>query len=326
MSKAMIDFRRVSKFYTPDIVALKDISFSITDGEFLFMVGHSGAGKSTLIRLLIRQELPSEGEIVFDQIDVSKLSHEMLPAYRQQIGVVFQDYKLLETKTIMENLEFALEITGKDDKEVKETAEYLLEVVKLTDRLNLFPQQLSGGEKQRAGIARALANDPVLLIADEPTGNLDPETSVDIIEILQKINDWGTTVLIATHDKDIVDMLQKRVIRLEDGQVVSDQKGSYNETTKGSKPGKNKKNRKKAHIKKEGKLETEPAEHEKTDIKKLKLPRRLVKILEKNGINTIGSLLDLSESDLDNIKGIKHKNTELITKKLEDFITNAEKK
>lgn len=325
----MIDFRGVSKFYDPDIVALKDISFSITDGEFLFMVGHSGAGKSTLIRLLIRQELPSEGQIIFDKLDVSKLSRQMLPTYRQQIGVVFQDYKLLETKTIRENIEFALEITGKDDKEIQETAGYLLEVVKLTDRATLFPQQLSGGEKQRAGIARALANDPVLLIADEPTGNLDPETSIEIIEILEKVNDWGTTVLIATHDKDIVDKLQKRVVRLEGGQVVSDKKGSYDEKQKSPasrKTGKTSATAKEAKPEKIHEEAPEITEHEQTDIQELELPQKITRTLKKNDINTIGDLLDLSESDLDNIKGINPKNTVLITKKLETFITNAEKK
>jgi len=322
----MIGFYGVSKFYDPDIVALKNVSFDIADGEFLFMVGHSGAGKSTLIRLLIRQEIPSEGQILFNKIDVSKLTHEMLPMYRQQVGVVFQDYKLLETKTIKENIEFALEITGKDDKEVLETADYLLEVVKLENRSTLFPHQLSGGEKQRAGIARALANDPILLIADEPTGNLDPETSTEIIEILEKINAWGTTVLIATHDKDIVDKLQKRVVRLEDGQIVSDKEGSYDDTQKSPKPGKTKDKQTKAKTKEAGAAGQNATREDKINIKKLKLQKKLVKTLEKNGIKTIGDLLDLSENDLDNIKGVGKRNTRLITKLLEDFIANAKQK
>ncbi len=217
----MVNFQNVSKFYDPDIIALRDISFSIDDGEFLFLTGPSGAGKSTLIKLLIREEIPSKGDILFEDIDIVTLPRPALPIYRQQIGIVFQDYKLIDTKTVRENIKFALEITNKDDDIVDETTDYLLEVVKLDKRAHLFPQQLSGGEKQRAGIARALANDPKLLIADEPTGNLDPDTALEIIEILKKINSWGTTILIATHDKEIVDLLQKRVIRLENGQLVS---------------------------------------------------------------------------------------------------------
>ena len=192
----MIHIQEISKFYKPDIIALKDVTFDIDTGEFMFLVGPSGAGKSTLIRLIIKQELPTQGTIIFDDTDVMKLEKSLLPYYRQQIGVVFQDYKLIRSKTVRENIEFALEITGKTDKEIKETTDSLLEVVALTDRQQLFPDQLSGGEKQRAGIARALANDPKLLIADEPTGNLDPETSFEIADILESVNKWGTTMLI----------------------------------------------------------------------------------------------------------------------------------
>lgn len=319
----MIQFDQVSKFYKPDIIALKDVSFDIDTGEFMFLVGPSGAGKSTLIRLLIRQELPSEGGIVFDDIDVSQISKNMLPEYRQQIGVVFQDYKLLDTKTITENIAFALEITGKTDEEVDETVNYLLEVVKLSDRAHLFPPQLSGGEKQRAGIARALANDPGLLIADEPTGNLDPKTSEDIMGILTKINSWGTTILIATHDREMVDQMKKRVVRLEGGELVSD-------TPNGSYDGISQANSSKAVPKKDKQKpqhqEPQHSELESTSLNELDLPKKILKSLEKSNLKTIGELLDLSEEELNNINGINEKSAKILISKIEEYFQNAEEK
>ncbi len=313
----MVSFENVSKFYEPNITALDDITFSLDQGEFVFLVGPSGAGKSTLIRLLIREELPTQGSIAFENIDVAKLSRKLLPDFRQQIGVVFQDFKLLDSKTVRENIQFALEITGKNDKEVHETTESLLEVVKLQDRGNLFPRQLSGGEKQRASIARAIANDPKLLVADEPTGNLDPETTEEIMEILEKINCWGTTLIIATHNKEVVDRLQKRVLRLEGGKLVSDQKGSYEGGRKAAK------NTCKQVIKpKELSKDDKHLSFEANSINDLELPAKVVKVLNSNKIFTIGEILDLSEDELKNIKGLNSKSLVLITEKLQEYIKN----
>lgn len=225
--ETIIRFDSVSKEYRGGIVALDDVSFSVNSGEFFFVVGPSGAGKSTLIRLIIRQEFPTTGRIVFEEIDVTKIPRQMLAIYRQQLGVVFQDLKLIPSKTVRENIEFALDIIGKKKKEIKETADYLLEVVGLQQRSNLFPEQLSGGEKQRTAIARALANDPKVFIADEPTGNLDQDTAAGIVDLLKTVNSWGTTVMVITHDRQIVDNMKTRVIKMIEGKVVSDLNGGY---------------------------------------------------------------------------------------------------
>ncbi|MBN1617995.1 cell division ATP-binding protein FtsE [Candidatus Dojkabacteria bacterium] len=334
----MIHFDQVSKFYNPDIVALKDASFNIDTGEFLFIVGHSGAGKSTIIRLLIREELPTKGQIKFDDIDLSALNRKTLPLYRQKIGVVFQDYKLLENKTIKENIEFALEITETPDNEIKDTTDYLLEIVKLQDRRDVFPSQLSGGEKQRAGIARAIANDPTILIADEPTGNLDPETAGEIMELLQKINNWGTTVIIATHAKEIVDQMQKRVIRLEKGQIVSDMLGFYQNEKKSNKAKESKPNnnneinlevKEKQESTREVDEEQEHAEKKSKNveqgsisIRELNISEKFMRILEESNITTIDKLLDLSDEDLGQIKGLTMHDIEEILLKLQEYITD----
>jgi len=239
-----VKFDNVSKIYNPDIIALKNVSFSIDQGEFCFIVGSSGAGKSTIIRLLIRQEIPSSGEISFEKISVPQIPRKLLSVYRQQLGIVFQDLKLIPSKTIRENIEFALEIINKPKTEIKDTTDYLLEVVKLQDKGLLFPDQLSGGEKQRVAIARALANDPKLLIADEPTGNLDPKTSDDILNILKRVNEWGTTVIVVTHDKSIVDNMQTRVLHMDEGFLVKDKKGGYEDETTIKDKKQNKKNNK----------------------------------------------------------------------------------
>lgn len=341
----MIYFERVSKYYKPDIIALQDITFGIETAEFMFLTGPSGAGKSTLIRLLIRQETPSEGRIMFDNTDVVSLKRTLLPFYRQQIGVVFQDYKLIELKTVRENIEFALEITGTPETDIKDTTDSLLDLVGLEKRQHLFPDQLSGGEKQRAGIARALANDPKLLIADEPTGNLDPETSLEIMRILQTINDWGTTVMIATHDREIVDEMGRRVVRLEDGKIVSDKVGKYNggkaekKSAKSGKPAKKAevpegppaKMTKKINIPLKEDISADPAsvssnEHSGSPlpgIETLPLPSKLLKQLEKNGITTIDALLDTSEEELRKLKGVGKKKAAQIIAALESFLSKT---
>ncbi len=223
----MVNFNSVSKVYQGSIVALQDATFSLNDGEFCFIVGPSGSGKSTIIRLLVRQELPTQGKILFGDVEITDIPRKYLSVYRQNLGVVFQDLKLIEAKTVRGNVEFALEIIGTKDNEIKDLTDYLLEVVGLQDRQKLLPVALSGGERQKAAIARALANNPKLFIADEPTGNLDNKTSQEILEILKVINKSGTTVLVVTHDKDIVDDMQTRVIHMEKGKIVADKVGGY---------------------------------------------------------------------------------------------------
>lgn len=223
----MIKFENVSKRYKGDISALHDISFSVDPGEFFFLIGPSGAGKSTVLRLLIRQERPTSGTIIFDDVDITGIPRNMLSIYRQQLGIVFQDLKLIQSKNVLDNVKFALEILNKPRKEIDETTDYLLDMVGLTNRAMLYPEDLSGGERQRVAIARALANDPKLFIADEPTGNLDPETAFEILEILKAINKTGTTVMVVTHDKNIVDSMQTRVIHMNQGKILSDVLGGY---------------------------------------------------------------------------------------------------
>lgn len=223
----MISFQNITKKYADNIFALEDINFDLADGEFVFVVGPSGAGKSTIIRLLIRQELPTTGSIKFGGFDVVKLKKSGLPHLRREIGVVFQDYKLLPGKNVYENIAFAMEAAGKTSAEIKKSVDYMLELVDLTGKAKSFPHHLSGGERQRTAIARAMINDPQVLVADEPTGNLDPTMQWDIIQLLNKINNWGTTVIMATHATDVVNSLQKRVIALENGKIVRDAKGGY---------------------------------------------------------------------------------------------------
>jgi cell division transport system ATP-binding protein len=222
----MISFEQVTKKYG-DVVALEDITFNVGEGEFIFITGPSGAGKSTIIRLLIREELPTLGSIKFAGFDVVKLKKSGLPHLRREIGVVFQDFKLLTSRTVFENVAFAMEAAGKPKKEIEKSVNYMLELVDLSAKAKSFPHQLSGGEKQRTAIARAMINDPQVLIADEPTGNLDPSMQWDIIQLLNKINNWGTTVIMATHASDVVNSLQKRVVTIENGKMVRDSKGGY---------------------------------------------------------------------------------------------------
>jgi cell division transport system ATP-binding protein len=224
----MIFFQNVSKIYSPQSVALDSVTFKIMPQEFATVVGRSGAGKSTLIKLLIGEERPTKGRIFFDKQEVNKLKHDELPFLRRRIGIVFQDFKLLPNKNAFENVSFALETAGCTPKDIKEFVPQILDLVGLKERMLNFPKELSGGEKQRVAIARAMINQPDLLIADEPTGNLDPINSNEIIRLLLKINEMGTTILLATHSKQIVDTLGKRVISIEEGRVVRDEaEGKY---------------------------------------------------------------------------------------------------
>jgi len=223
----MIELRNVTKTYE-NIVALDNVSFIIDKGQFVSLVGPSGAGKSTLIRLLLCEEKPTEGKIYIAGRDITTLKPREMPYYRRKIGVIFQDYKLLPQKNVYENVAFALEVCEIADSEIKERVPKILDLVGLTSRKNNYPDELSGGEKQRVAIARALVHSPKILIADEPTGNLDPGNTWEIIEILQRVNMAGTLVLLATHNKDVVDKLMKRVISMKKGRITNDQKvGKY---------------------------------------------------------------------------------------------------
>ncbi|MBU6389882.1 cell division ATP-binding protein FtsE [Patescibacteria group bacterium] len=223
----MVEFRDVVKRYE-DHLALNHVSLKLYKGEFLSVVGPSGAGKSTLIKCLTLQEWPNEGRIIVAGRDITLLRDRELPYYRRKVGIVFQDFKLLPNKTVYENVAFALEVSNTSTREIKDRVQIMLETVGMLPKRDNFPHELSGGEQQRAAIARALVHDPKILIADEPTGNLDPVNTWEIIELLFKINKSGTMVILATHDREIVDALKKRVITMRAGQIVSDQeKGTY---------------------------------------------------------------------------------------------------
>lgn len=225
----MIKFEKAYKQYEKkDKYALEDINLNINKGDFVFLVGSSGAGKSTFIRLLLREQQLTQGRLTINRMDVSKLSQRTIPKFRRNIGVVFQDFKLLNNKTVYENVAFAMEVTHKKKKDIRRKVPVALSLVGLSHKAKSYPSQLSGGEQQRVGIARAIINNPLILIADEPTGNLDPHNADEIMKLLQDINRRGTTVIVATHAKEIVDKLQKRVITLEEGRILSDvQRGNY---------------------------------------------------------------------------------------------------
>lgn len=228
----MIYFENVSKLYKTkeggQTDALKNVSMHIKPGEFVSVVGTSGAGKSTLIKLINHEIVPDSGRIYVGGLDYAELKKRDIPYLRRKIGVVFQDYKLLPKKTVFENVAYALEVAGVKNKDIADRVPKILELVGLSDKLNCFPRELSGGERQRVAIARALVHQPRILIADEPTGNLDPKTSWDIIEILTKINQMGTTIIMTTHNSQIVNKLKKRVIKIDDGAIVRDEKmGRY---------------------------------------------------------------------------------------------------
>lgn len=225
----MIYFDKVSKDYADDNTrSLHEVTLSINKGEFVSIVGHSGAGKTTMTRLILGEIQPSEGSVLFENMDVHTLRKQELLELRRRIGTVFQDIKLLPDKTVFENVAFAMEVAGKTDEEIADDVPYALELVDLRAKAWRFPHQLSGGERQRVAIARAIINQPDLIIADEPTGNLDPKSAHEIIEIFKKINDLGTTVILTTHNKEIVNGLKKRVIALENGKIIKDDKeGKY---------------------------------------------------------------------------------------------------
>jgi cell division transport system ATP-binding protein len=224
----MILFENVSKVYRGDIAALRDISAEVQKGEFVFLVGPSGSGKSTCLRLLLREEVPTSGRIVVAGRDIAQLSHWKVPQLRRNIGTIFQDFKLLPTKTVYENVAFAMEVIGRPRHVVRAQVPQVLDLVGLAKKAGRFPNELSGGEQQRVSIARAFVNRPLILLADEPTGNLDPTTTVGIMRILDRINRTGTTIVMATHDQRIVDAMRRRVIELEAGEIVRDQaRGVY---------------------------------------------------------------------------------------------------
>jgi cell division transport system ATP-binding protein len=223
----MIYFNNVTKRYN-DNTSLEEVTISIAPGEFVSVVGHSGAGKTTLTKLILAEEAPTEGTVFFESTDIHKLSNRDLTNLRRKIGVVFQDFRLLPNKTAYENIAFAMEAAGKTDEQIAEDVPHVLELVDLAHRANHFPKQLSGGEKQRLAIARAIITQPELIIADEPTGNLDPINTNEVVNILKKINDLGTTILLTTHNRTVIDQIKKRVITLENGRVIRDDKdGKY---------------------------------------------------------------------------------------------------
>lgn len=208
-------------------VALSDVNLEINTGEFVFVVGKSGAGKSTFIKLLLKELEPSLGHIIIDGRNITQMKKREVPYYRRKLGIVFQDFRLLSEKTVYGNVAFAMEIVGEKPSEIKKRVNEVLKLVNLSHRADYFPEQLSGGEQQRVGIARAIINKPDFIICDEPTGNLDPNTSKDIMSILKDINDQGTTIIMATHDKEIVNHMKKRVIALKDGRIIKDGRGGY---------------------------------------------------------------------------------------------------
>ena len=219
----MIKFENVSKIYNSHSVALKDVSFEVNHHEFVSVVGKSGAGKTTLLKLLLAEEKPTSGKIFFNRQNIPTVSQKELPILRRQIGAIFQDFKLLSNKTAYENVAFAMQVVGKSELEIKSDVPKVLDLVGLKDKADNFPRELSGGEKQRVAIARALVHRPSVIVADEPTGNLDPINTWDIIRLLIKINELGTTVILATHDKEIINALEKRVVSLEGGVVARDE-------------------------------------------------------------------------------------------------------
>ncbi len=217
----MIYFDKVTKKYG-ETAALEEVTLSVAPKEFISIVGHSGAGKTTLLKLLLAEERPTDGAVFFESIDVNNLPSAALHFYRRRIGMVFQDFRLIPNKTAYENIAFAMEAIGRTDSEIKSDVPYILELVNLADKGHNFPSQLSGGEKQRIAIGRAIVNQPDIIVADEPTGNLDPINAYEVVEILKKINELGTTIVITTHNKGVVDAIGKRVITIDRGKVVRD--------------------------------------------------------------------------------------------------------
>jgi len=224
--KNIIEFKNVSKTYEDGTKVLDDINLEIKEGEFVFIVGASGAGKTTLMKHIVREEVPSEGEIIVDGQELNKLKNWEFPELRKKVGFIYQDFKLLDSKTAFENVALSLYVAGKSEEEINTIVPNLLHLVGLADKKDRFPKALSGGEKQRLAIARALAHEPKILLADEATGNLDNASSWVVVDLIKKINDWGTTILFGTHNSDIVNTMKKRVVRIEKGQIIRDEKGA----------------------------------------------------------------------------------------------------
>jgi cell division transport system ATP-binding protein len=225
---SMIVFEGVTKIYEPGVVALSDVTFLIEKGEFVFVVGASGSGKSTLVRLLLKELEPTQGKITVGGRDVGRLKRSKIPMLRRNVGCVFQDFKLLPNRTAAENVAYALKVQGESRNSIRRKVPEVMTLVGLPDKMNSYPDQLSGGEQQRVSIARAVVNHPPLLVCDEPTGNLDPDTSVGIMQLLYRINRSGTTILMVTHDREMVDKMRRRVIALEDGRLARDERrGGY---------------------------------------------------------------------------------------------------
>ncbi|HWG55118.1 MAG TPA: cell division ATP-binding protein FtsE [Gaiellaceae bacterium] len=228
LAGTMIVFDGVTKVYDPNVIALNDVSFTIDKGEFVFVVGASGSGKSTMIRLLLKELEPTSGRILVGGRDLSRLKRSKVPLLRRNVGCVFQDFKLLPNRTAAENVAYALKVQGESRASIRRKVPEVLSLVGLSDKMGSLPDELSGGEQQRVSIARAVVNHPPLLICDEPTGNLDPDTSVGIMQLLYRINRAGTTILMVTHDREMVDKMRKRVIALEDGRLARDERrGGY---------------------------------------------------------------------------------------------------
>ncbi|MGQ9824419.1 MAG: cell division ATP-binding protein FtsE [Desulfotomaculales bacterium] len=224
----MLKMYSVMKTYPNGVVALSNVNLHVRKGDFLFLVGPSGAGKTTLARLIFREEVPTRGQIIFNGKNITRLRPREIPFHRRKIGMIFQDFRLLPQKNVYENVAFALEVTGTPAKEIKNRVPEVLRLVGLADKQKMFPHQLSGGEQQRVCVARALVNNPLLIIADEPTGNLDPDTSWELMRLFRKINEQGTTIIMATHAWDIVNAMKKRVVALSGGQIVRDEEsGDY---------------------------------------------------------------------------------------------------
>ncbi|MFZ5632802.1 MAG: cell division ATP-binding protein FtsE [Bacillota bacterium] len=221
----MINFYNVSKIYPNGVKGLDDVTLSIRRGDFVFLVGPSGAGKTSLIKIIFREELPTRGQALFNGKNIARLKGREIPYLRRKIGMVFQDFRLLPQKTVFENVAFAMEVTGASTREIKTRVPEVLERVGLLDKARVLPSQLSGGEQQRVCIARAIVNNPMVLIADEPTGNLDPDTAWGLMKLLNEINGSGTTIIMATHAREIVDSLKKRVLALSEGKITRDEEG-----------------------------------------------------------------------------------------------------
>ena len=223
----MIEISKLTKTYEKSSRALKDVSLTIDDGEFVFITGRSGSGKSTLLRILLKEVEPTSGRVVVNDMDLGRMPRRYVPKYRRQLGVVFQDFRLLKDRNVYENVAFAQRVIGVSGRKIRESVPEMLRMVGLSSKYKSFPHQLSGGEQQRVAIARALVNNPNTIIADEPTGNLDPERSLELMSLLVKINELGTTVVVVTHEKDLVDRFGKRVVTIDSGHVVNDSVGGY---------------------------------------------------------------------------------------------------